>query len=146
MSISSGMTFLPSFMKICHLAQKLSLRERNRWSHKNGRRPEIRSVGLCYGRLESQLLSFAVYELTGKQYVTRWKVSLGERLQLIHATEYNPAELTSQHTNSCHCEVVCRPVHATNVCVLLVYFPYFEKMKVGLCDHHAVCVSVHPPC
>jgi hypothetical protein len=25
------------------------------------------------------------------------------------------------------------------------YFPYFEKIKVGLCDHLAVCVSVYPP-
>jgi hypothetical protein len=24
----------------------------------------------------------------------------------------------------------------------LVYFPYFEKMKVGLCDLQAICVSV----
>jgi hypothetical protein len=24
-------------------------------------------------------------------------------------------------------------------------FPYFEKMKVSLWDHHAVCVSVNPP-
>jgi hypothetical protein len=24
--------------------------------------------------------------------------------------------------------------------LLLAYFPYFEKIKVGLCDHHAVCV------
>jgi hypothetical protein len=23
----------------------------------------------------------------------------------------------------------------------LAYFPYFEKMKEGLCDHFAVCVS-----
>jgi hypothetical protein len=28
----------------------------------------------------------------------------------------------------------------------LAYFPYFEKMKVGLWYHHAVCVSVNPPC
>jgi hypothetical protein len=27
----------------------------------------------------------------------------------------------------------------------LAYFPYFEKIKVGLCDHHAVYVSVYPP-
>jgi hypothetical protein len=27
---------------------------------------------------------------------------------------------------------------------LLAYFPYFEKIKVGLCDHHAACVSVYP--
>jgi hypothetical protein len=26
-----------------------------------------------------------------------------------------------------------------------VYFPHFEKANVGLRDHHAVCVSVHPP-
>jgi hypothetical protein len=24
----------------------------------------------------------------------------------------------------------------------LVYFPYFEKIKVGLCDHHAASVSL----
>jgi hypothetical protein len=24
------------------------------------------------------------------------------------------------------------------------YFPYFEKIKVGLCDLCAVCVSVYP--
>jgi hypothetical protein len=23
----------------------------------------------------------------------------------------------------------------------LAYFPSFEKIEVGLCDHHAVCVS-----
>jgi hypothetical protein len=28
---------------------------------------------------------------------------------------------------------------------LLAYFPSFEKIKVGLCDIHAVCVSVNPP-
>jgi hypothetical protein len=27
----------------------------------------------------------------------------------------------------------------------LAYFPYFEEIKVGLCDLHAVCVSVNPP-
>jgi hypothetical protein len=26
----------------------------------------------------------------------------------------------------------------------LAYVPYFEKIKVGLCDHHAVCVFVYP--
>jgi hypothetical protein len=30
-------------------------------------------------------------------------------------------------------------------CPFLAYFPYFEKMKVGLCDLHAVGVSVNPP-
>jgi hypothetical protein len=29
--------------------------------------------------------------------------------------------------------------------VILAYFPYFEKIKVGLCDLHPVCVSVYPP-
>jgi hypothetical protein len=28
---------------------------------------------------------------------------------------------------------------------LLAYFPYFEKQKVGLCDLHALCVSLCPP-
>jgi hypothetical protein len=27
----------------------------------------------------------------------------------------------------------------------LTHFTYFEKMKVGLWDLHAACVSVHPP-
>jgi hypothetical protein len=27
---------------------------------------------------------------------------------------------------------------------LLAYFPYFEKMEVGMCDLHAVCVRVSP--
>jgi hypothetical protein len=27
---------------------------------------------------------------------------------------------------------------------ILAYFPDFEKINVGLCDHHAVCVTVHP--
>jgi hypothetical protein len=26
----------------------------------------------------------------------------------------------------------------------LVYFPYLEKIEAGLCDLHAVCVSVYP--
>jgi hypothetical protein len=30
------------------------------------------------------------------------------------------------------------------VILILTFFPYFEKMKVGLCDLHAVCVSVNP--
>jgi hypothetical protein len=29
--------------------------------------------------------------------------------------------------------------------LFLAYFPYFEKTKLGLRDHHAVCVSVNPP-
>jgi hypothetical protein len=32
-----------------------------------------------------------------------------------------------------------------NTEVFLAYYPYFEKIKVGLCDHHAVCVSVLSP-
>jgi hypothetical protein len=28
---------------------------------------------------------------------------------------------------------------------LLTYFPYFQKMKVGLCDFLAVCVYVNSP-
>jgi hypothetical protein len=28
--------------------------------------------------------------------------------------------------------------------VLLAYFPYFEKIKVGLSDHHAVCLYESP--
>jgi hypothetical protein len=33
------------------------------------------------------------------------------------------------------------------VCVLQIgkHFPYFEKIKVCLYDHHAVCVSVYSP-
>jgi hypothetical protein len=34
------------------------------------------------------------------------------------------------------------------VALLLLFsanFPYFEKIKVGLCDLHAVCVSMYPP-
>jgi hypothetical protein len=26
----------------------------------------------------------------------------------------------------------------------LAHFPYFEKIKIGLCDYHAVCASVYP--
>jgi hypothetical protein len=29
--------------------------------------------------------------------------------------------------------------------VFLKHFPYFEKMEVGLSDHHTVCVCVSPP-
>jgi hypothetical protein len=29
--------------------------------------------------------------------------------------------------------------------VFLAYFPYFEKIKEGLWDHHSVCVSLYPP-
>jgi hypothetical protein len=29
--------------------------------------------------------------------------------------------------------------------LLLARFPYFEKMKAGLCDLHVVCVSVNSP-
>jgi hypothetical protein len=29
--------------------------------------------------------------------------------------------------------------------VFCAYFPYFEKNKVDLCDHVAVCVCVYPP-
>jgi hypothetical protein len=31
------------------------------------------------------------------------------------------------------------------VIIFLADFPYFEKIKVGLWDHHAICVSVYPP-
>jgi hypothetical protein len=31
------------------------------------------------------------------------------------------------------------------IMLFLAYFPYFEKIKVGLWDHHAICVSVNPP-
>jgi hypothetical protein len=27
----------------------------------------------------------------------------------------------------------------------LDYLPYFVKIKVSLCDHHALCTSVYPP-
>jgi hypothetical protein len=27
----------------------------------------------------------------------------------------------------------------------LAYFPYFEEIRLGLCDLHAVCVSLYPP-
>jgi hypothetical protein len=33
----------------------------------------------------------------------------------------------------------------STVTTLLAHFPYFDKIKVGLCDLHAVCVSVNPP-
>jgi hypothetical protein len=33
------------------------------------------------------------------------------------------------------CKGLCKRV--------LVYFPYFENMKIGLCDLHALCVSVY---
>jgi hypothetical protein len=32
----------------------------------------------------------------------------------------------------------------TEISVLFAYFPSFAKMKVGLCDLHAVCVSMNP--
>jgi hypothetical protein len=32
-----------------------------------------------------------------------------------------------------------------NSYILLAYFPYFEKIKVGLWNDHALCVSVYPP-
>jgi hypothetical protein len=28
--------------------------------------------------------------------------------------------------------------------IFFTHFPYFEKTKVSLCDHHAVCVPVYP--
>jgi hypothetical protein len=31
-----------------------------------------------------------------------------------------------------------------NLLSFLANFNYFEKIKVGLYDHHAVCVSVYP--
>jgi hypothetical protein len=35
---------------------------------------------------------------------------------------------------------VLKPIYgAVFQAVLLAYFPYFEKMEVGLCDPHAVC-------
>jgi hypothetical protein len=33
----------------------------------------------------------------------------------------------------------------SNTALFVAYFPYFEKIKVGLCDHLAVCVSMNPP-
>jgi hypothetical protein len=30
------------------------------------------------------------------------------------------------------------------ITTFLAYFPYFEKVKVGLCDHHALCVPPPP--
>jgi hypothetical protein len=35
-------------------------------------------------------------------------------------------------------------IHNIKVSVIfLAYFPYLQKIKVGLCDHHAVCMSVY---
>jgi hypothetical protein len=45
----------------------------------------------------------------------------------------------------CFCFSQCRYEFRTKMRYFLVYFPYFEKMKVGLCDLNAVCVSVNPP-
>jgi hypothetical protein len=39
----------------------------------------------------------------------------------------------------------CDPILVIPLMQFFAYFPYFEKMKVGLCNHHAVCVSVYPP-
>jgi hypothetical protein len=32
-------------------------------------------------------------------------------------------------------------LHIIKEAPFLTYFPYFEEIKVGLCDHRAVCVS-----
>jgi hypothetical protein len=31
------------------------------------------------------------------------------------------------------------------MCKFSAYIPYFENIKVGLCDHHTVCESVSEP-
>jgi hypothetical protein len=72
------------------------------------------------------------------------KVSVGERVQLIHGTKCNPVELTSQHTNSCYCKVLCRSVYAQLTYVFVSLLPLFWKIEVSLCYHHAVYVSVYP--
>jgi hypothetical protein len=38
-----------------------------------------------------------------------------------------------------------QPLRRISVAKLLVYCPYFEKIKVSLWDHLALCVSVSPP-
>jgi hypothetical protein len=35
--------------------------------------------------------------------------------------------------------------HFANVKLFLAYFPYLGKIKGGLYDPHALCVSVNPP-
>jgi hypothetical protein len=49
-------------------------------------------------------------------------------------------EFVQRHTNVRTCRSNCCRNMAT-MC-LLVYFPYFENMKLGLCDHYAVCESL----
>jgi hypothetical protein len=46
-------------------------------------------------------------------------------------SEYKSVALSLRPTRSLHPFLAC--------------FPYFERIKVGLCDVHAVCVSVYPP-
>jgi hypothetical protein len=36
-------------------------------------------------------------------------------------------------------------MYPNNIRILLHCFPYFEKINVGLCDHHVVCVPVYTP-
>jgi hypothetical protein len=36
-------------------------------------------------------------------------------------------------------------IHSFQTWCFLAYFRYIEKMKVGLCDLHALCMSMYPP-
>jgi hypothetical protein len=49
-------------------------------------------------------------------------------------------QVCSTSTSSPNCLV-----KSIRVSVFSSYNPYFEeKIEIGLCDHHAVCVSVYP--
>jgi hypothetical protein len=46
--------------------------------------------------------------------------------KILHCRESNPG----------------RPARSPSLYRLPAYFPYFEKVQVGLCDHHAVCLYI----
>jgi hypothetical protein len=54
-------------------------------------------------------------------------------MRLFYSVPLNKYKIWTEYDTLCY------------VIVFLAYFPYFEKIKLGLCDHHAVCVSVYPP-
>jgi hypothetical protein len=47
--------------------------------------------------------------------------------------------VTSRNTTEWHSWCLMVPL------LFLAYFLYFEKIKTGLSDHHAFCVSMYPP-
>jgi hypothetical protein len=71
-----------------------------------------------------------------------WKtyMKLSERKVLYECGFENINLMTRDHS----CWNILKMLLIFWIVVLLAYFSYFEKIKVGFCDHHALCETVPP--